>query len=148
MADIDVRELGPIDYAVFEFPGSRFNGAIAPNIIDLVERGLITILDLVFLKKEKDGRVEVLEISDMDQDEIGSLSLFSGDLNDLLSDEDIKAAHDVIAPGSSALFVVWENTWAAPLATAILRSGGELVSTGRIPAQDVLDTLNAVAPVA
>lgn len=147
MADIDVRELGPVDYAVFEFPGSRFNGAIAPHITDLVKRGLITILDLVFIKKENDGKVEVLEISDMDQDEIGSLSLFSGDLSDLLSEEDVKAAYDVVAPGSSALFVVWENTWAAPLSTAILQSGGELVSTGRIPVQDLLDTLNTVTPV-
>ncbi len=145
MEEIDVRELGPVDYAVFAFPGSRFNGAIAPTIVDLVERGLITVLDLVFLKKDENGAVEVLEVADMSQDEIGSIATYSGDLTDLLTEEDIRAADGVLQPGSSALFMVWENTWAAPLATAILQSGGELVSTGRVPVQDLLDTLNSAA---
>ncbi len=143
----DIREFGPIDYAIFEFPGSRFNGAIAPNIVDLVDRGLIRILDLVFVKKDEGGSLEILELSDMDSDEIGGITLFEGDLTDLLSQEDVEAAGEVIEPGSSALFAVWENTWAAPLATAILESGGQLATTGRIPVQDVLAALEAVAAV-
>ncbi|NNJ46371.1 MAG: DUF1269 domain-containing protein [Acidimicrobiia bacterium] len=130
--------MGPIDFAIFEFPGSRFNGAIAPNILDLVERGLITILDLVFVKKDTDGAIDAMELTDMDADEIGSISIFSGDLNELLSHDDIDAAGEILEPGSSAMFVVWENTWAAPLATAIYESGGVLASTGRIPALDLL----------
>ncbi len=140
----DIREFGPIDYAIFEFPGNRFNGEIAPNIVDLTDRGIIRILDLVFVKRNEDGLVEALEVTEMDHGEIGSISLYEGDLSDLLSHEDIAAAGEVIKPGSSALFAVWENTWAAPLATAILESGGQLADTGRVPAQDVLEALEAL----
>lgn len=143
----DIRELGPIDYAIFEFPGNRFNGEIAPNIVDLTDRGIIRILDLVFVKKSEDGSVEALEVTEMDQDEIGSISLYSGDLTELLSHEDIRAVGDVIEPGTSALFAVWENTWAAPLATAILESGGKLADTGRIPVQSVLEAIEATTMV-
>ncbi len=141
----DIREFGPIDYAIFEFPGNRFNGAIAPNIVDLVDRGLIRILDLVFVKKDESGLLTIVELSDMDQDEIGGIAVFEGEVTDLLSQEDVEAAGEVIEPGSSALFLVWENTWAAPLATAILQSGGQLATTGRIPVPDVLAALEAVA---
>jgi len=141
--DDEVGELGPIDFAIFEFPGSRFNGAVAPNILELVERGLITILDLVFIQKADDGTVVGVELTDMDADEAGGLTVFAGHLNDVLAEEDIEAAGDVLEPGSSALVAVWENTWAAPLATAIYESGGVLASSGRIPAQDLLSALEA-----
>ena len=136
-------ELGPIDYALFEFPGNRFNGEIAPAILDLVSRGLVRILDLAFIKKDEDGAITGLEVIDMDEDEIGSLTIFAADSAGLLAQEDLEQAGEVLEPNSSALFIIWENTWAAPLANAIRESGGTLASTGRIPLQHIAEALEA-----
>ena len=136
-------ELGPVDYALFEFPGNRFNGEIAPAILDLVSRGLVRILDLAFIKKDEDGAITGLEVIDMDEEEIGSLTIFAADSAGLLAQEDLEQAGEVLEPNSSALFIIWENTWAAPLATAIRQSGGTLASTGRIPVQHLAEALEA-----
>jgi hypothetical protein len=136
-------ELGPVDYALVEFPGNRFNGEIAPNILDLVSRGLVRILDLAFIKRDADGSISGLEVTEMDAEEIGSLLIFAEDAAGLLTEEDIAAAGEALEPNTSALFVVWENTWMAPLAAAIRASGGVLASHGRIPAQDIYEVLEA-----
>lgn len=136
-------ELGPVDYALFEFPGNRFNGEIAPAILDLVSRGLIQILDLAFIKRDADGSITGLEITEMDADEIGSLHIFAEDTAGLLTEDDIVAAGEALEPNTSALFIVWENTWVAPLSAAIRASGGVLASSGRIPAQDIYEALEA-----
>jgi Family of unknown function (DUF6325) len=139
----DVDQLGPVDWLVVEFPGSRFNGEIAPALIDLVERNLIRVLDLLVLKKESDGSLEAYELSDLDADEIGDLRVYESQLAMLLSEEDVTAVAAAIDPGSSAAVLVWENTWAAPFASAVRRSGGQLVATGRIPVQAMLAALEA-----
>jgi hypothetical protein len=139
----DVDQLGPVDWLVVEFPGSRFNGEIAPALMDLVERNLIRVLDLLVLKKESDGSLEAYELSDLDADEIGDLRVYEAQLAMLLSEEDVTAVAAAIEPGSSAAVLVWENTWAAPFASAVRRSGGQLVATGRIPIQAMLAALEA-----
>ena len=139
----DVDQLGPVDWLVVEFPGSRFNGEIAPALLDLVERGLIRVLDLLVLKKDADGSLEAFELSDLDSSEIGELRLYEAELAMLLSEEDVTAVAEAIEPGSSAAVLVWENTWAAPFASAVRRSGGQLVATGRIPIQAMLAALEA-----
>jgi hypothetical protein len=134
----DVDELGPVDWIVVEFPGSRFNGEIAPALQDLVERKLIRVLDLVVLKKEPDGSLEAFELSDLEEAEIGELRSYESQLAMLLSEEDVTAVAAAIEPGSSAAVLVWENSWAAPFASAVRRSGGQLVASGRIPIQALL----------
>jgi hypothetical protein len=136
--DIDVDELGPVDYIVVEFPGSRFNGEIAPALTDLVERDIVRVLDLLVLKKNDDASIEAHELADLDDTEIGALRTFESDLAMLLSEGDVTAVADALEPGSSAAVVVWENTWAAPFASAVRRSGGQLVASGRIPTQALL----------
>jgi len=135
--------VGPIDYILIEFPGSQFNGEIAPNIVDLVNSGTIALLDLVFVHKTDDGVVESLELADVAPAEAGDLADLSVGYAGLLADDDLVAAADVLAPGSSALLLVWENTWAASLATAVRESGGELVASGRIPVNAILSALEA-----
>jgi uncharacterized membrane protein len=137
--------LGPIDYVLIEFPGSQFNGQIAPNIVELVQNETIRLLDLVFVHKTPDGDVESLELSDVAPVEAGDLADVDVGFAGLLSDEDLDAAAEVVEPGSSALLLVWENTWAAPLATAIRESGGQLVSSGRIPVNAIISALEASA---
>jgi hypothetical protein len=138
-----IDELGPVDWIVVEFPGSRFNGEIAPALRDLVERDLIRVLDLLVLKKDPDGSLEAFELSDLEEGEVGELRSYESQLAMLLSEDDVTAVAAAIEPGSSAAVLVWENTWAAPFASAVRRSGGQLVASGRIPIQAILAAIEA-----
>jgi hypothetical protein len=138
-----VDELGPVDWIVVEFPGSRFNGEIAPALRDLVERELVRVLDLLVLKKDASGSLDAFELSDLDDGEIGTLREYESQLAMLLSEEDVTAVAAAIEPGSSAAVLVWENSWAAPFASAVRQSGGQLVASGRIPVQALLAAIEA-----
>jgi Family of unknown function (DUF6325) len=135
-------EMGPIDYLLVEWPGRQPTGEAAPHLIDLVDRGLIRILDLVFLHKDEDGSLTRLEISDLG-DQVEAFADFEGASSGLLSDEDTDEAGSALEPGTSAALLVYENRWAAPFASALRRSGGQLVATGRIPIQAMLAALDA-----
>ena len=143
----ELNEMGPIDYIVVEWPGRQPNGEVAPHLVDLVDRGLIRILDLVFVAKDEDGNVAGLEISEL-AGEVAELSVFEGASSGLLSDEDVDEAGGVLEPGTSAALLVFENTWAAPFASAVRESGGQLVASGRIPVQAVLAALDAAEEAA
>ena len=143
MADAQVDELGPVDYIVVEFPGSKFSGEIAPALRDLVERGLVRVLDLLVLKKDEDGTIEAFELSDLEDTEIGELRRHEGELAMLLSEDDVKAVAAAIEPGTTAGVLVWENSWAAPFASAVRHSGGQLVASGRIPIQALAAAIEA-----
>jgi hypothetical protein len=138
----DLSEMGPIDYLLVEWPGRQPNGEVAPHLVDLVERGLIRILDLAFIVKGEDGAVAAVEIADLGG-EVTELAVFEGAASGLLGDEDISAAGGALEPGTSAALLVFENTWAGPFAAAVRRSGGQLVASGRIPVQEVLAALDA-----
>jgi Family of unknown function (DUF6325) len=144
MTDLD--EMGPIDYLVVEFPGSRMTGEGLPLLVDLVERGIIRILDLLFVKKELDGSVAGVAIADLDKDGKLDLAVFEGASSGLLGKDDIDEAGGVLEPGSSAGILIYENRWAAPFAAALRRGGGQLVASGRIPVQAVLSALDASEP--
>jgi hypothetical protein len=139
----DLDEMGPIDYLVVEFPGSRMTGKGLPMLVDLVDRGIIRIIDLVFVKKELDGSVRGMAIADLDRDGQLDLAVFEGASSGLLGQDDLDEAAGVLEPGSSAGILVYENRWAAPLAREIRRGGGQLVASGRIPVQAVLAALDA-----
>lgn len=133
-------EMGPIDYVVVEFPGNRMTGEGFPILVDLVDRGIIRILDLVFVRKDIDGSVTALQIADFDGDGKLDLAVFEGASSGLLDDDDLTEAGSVIEPGNSAGILVYENHWAAPFVGALRRGGAELVASGRIPLAD-LDAL-------
>ena len=131
-------ELGPVDWIVVEFPGSEFKGEIAGVLDDLVARGTIRVLDLLILRKDDDGELEVLELSDFGDDELGGLRAYEAGLAMLLSADDVAAVAEAVAPGSTAGLLVWENLWAAPFGSAVRHAGGQLVASGRIPVQAML----------
>ena len=136
-------ELGPVDWIVVEFPGSRFKGEIAPALGELVENGIVRVLDLLLIRKEEDGSLGFFELSDLDESEIGSLRSYETALATLLSEEDVQSVAAAVEPGSTAALLVWENSWAAPFASAVRRAGGQLAASGRIPVQAILAALEA-----
>ena len=145
MNDADVDELGPVDYLVVEFPADKanFSGEMAAELSALVKSGAVRVLDLLFLKKELDGSVEGFESHDFEAGEVGELRALEGELAMLLAAEDVEAIGAALEPGSIAAVLVWENAWAAPFASAIRRSGGELVASGRIPIQALAAAIEA-----
>jgi dihydroorotase-like cyclic amidohydrolase len=138
----ELEEMGPIDYLLIEWPGRQPTGEAAPILVDLVERGIIRVLDLAFIAKADDGSVAALEIADLGQ-EVAELTVFEGASSGLLTDDDHAEAAEALEPGTSAALMVFENRWAAPLASTLRRSGGQLVASGRIPVQAVLAALEA-----
>ncbi len=143
----ELEEMGPIDYIVVEFPGNKMNGEAFPLLVDLVDRGLIRIIDLAFVRKELDGSITGLAIADLDGDGLLDLAVFEGASSGLLGQDDLDEAGTALEPGSAAGVLVFENVWAAPFAAALRRSGGQLVASGRIPIQAMLAALDAAEPV-
>ncbi|MFD7641367.1 DUF6325 family protein [Kitasatospora sp. NPDC059795] len=140
----DLDELGPIDYLVISFPGSRLTGEGMPLLVDLVDRGIIRILDLTFLRKDTDGTVLVVEVADLDGDGQLDLAVFEGASSGLLGDDDVAEAGSLLDPGNSALVLLYENRWAAPLAAALRRADARMLAGGRVPLQDVIEDLDAI----
>src|SRR3954471_4735879 len=142
MTDELLEEMGPVDYIVIEWPGKQPKGDVAPMIIDLVERGLIPILDVALMVKAEDGSVAALDLGEINGDSAG-FGEFDGASTGLIGADDLQEAAAALEPGTSAAILVWENRWAAPVAVAIRRSGGQLAASGRIPIQAILAALEA-----
>jgi dihydroorotase-like cyclic amidohydrolase len=142
IVEAGIEEMGPVDYLVVEWPGQQPTGEAAPILLDLVDRGLIRILDLAFIAKADNGSVARLEISDLGE-KVADLKVFEGASSGLLSDDDTSDAAEALEPGTSAAVLVYENVWAAPFAAAVRRSGGQLVANGRIPIQAMIAALDA-----
>ena len=144
MSDEQLEELGPIDYVVLEWPGELpTTGEVQPLLLDLVDRGIIRILDIAFLTKGEDGSVSGIDIGDLKQ-VAAAFAEFEGASSGLLGYDDLQEAAAALDPGTSAAVLVWENRWAAPVAAALRRSGGQLVASGRLPIQAIIAALDAV----
>jgi len=143
----DADDLGPIDYLVVEFPGARLRGEALPLLVDLVDRGIVRVLDLVFIRKDADGSVVAVEISDLDRDGDLDVEVLVGASSGVLGREDLEQAAAAVEPGSAAGIVLYENVWAVPFIGALRRAGGQLVAAGRVPTEDLLAALDATEPV-
>jgi hypothetical protein len=138
-----LEEMGPIDYIVLEWPSGQPSGEAAPMILDLVDRGIIRILDIAFLAKDETGASAAVELGALNGDSAG-WSEFEGASSGLIGQEDLDEAAAILEPGTFAAVLIWENLWAAPIASAIRRGGGQLVASGRIPIQAILASLDAM----
>ena len=143
--DPDIDELGPIDYLVVEFPADREpDGSALPLLVNLVDRGIIRILDLAFARRELDGTVTGIDIADVGLTGDLDVTLFASASSGLLGEDDLSEAGSVLEPGCSAAILVYENTWAAPFARTLRRNGAQLVADGRIPVQALLAAAEAL----
>lgn len=140
MADINFDELGPVDYVVVGFPADKadFSGAMADELKNLMESGTVRVLDLLLVTKDEDGSISVAELRDHDDSVVGELRSLEADLSLMLAVEDVERIGGDLELGSAAAVLVWENTWAAPFASAVRHSGGELLAMGRIPTQALI----------
>jgi len=139
------EELGPIDIVVIAYPADApMTGEAAPLMLDLVERGIIRVLDVLFVMENADGTYSGFEATDLEDDRIGDLRIFEGASSGLLGEEDVASAAEALDPGSAAVLIVYENRWAAPFAAAVRRNGGVVVANERIPVQHVMEALDAV----
>jgi Family of unknown function (DUF6325) len=137
-------ELGPIDIVVISYPpGARRSGEAAPLLMDLVDRGIIRVLDALFVTKAEDGSVAGFEAQDLDERDVGEFRIFEGASSGMLGDEDARTAAEALEPGTSAVIIVFENSWAAPFGAAVRRNGGIVVDYQRIPVDSVLAALDA-----
>ncbi|MFI5897737.1 DUF6325 family protein [Actinoplanes sp. NPDC051513] len=135
----DLQEMGPVDYLCIEFPPGSQPGQGLPHIVSLVDRGIIRVLDLRFLRKNADGTVNELIGEQLDT----GLTLFQGAASGMLGGDDLEEAAAVLEPGSAAALIVYENVWAAPFAVSVRRAGGRVIAGGRIPVQSLLAALDA-----
>ncbi len=143
------QNVGPIDYLALEFPQAKVTGEGMAILLDLVDKGIIRILDLRFVIRSVDGSVTAVAVTDLDGDGVLDLAVFEGVESGLLDDDDLEQAASLIAPGSAAGLLVYENTWAGPFVTAMRNAGAEVLASARIPATDViavLDKLDSAGP--
>jgi len=138
-------ELGPVDIVVIGYPpDAPRTGEAIPLFVDLVDRGIVRVLDVLMVQKDDEGNVSGLEIADLDGDGVDDLLVFTGARTGMLGEEDASTAGEALRPGEAALMICFENAWAAPFATAVRRNGGQVLAFERVAAQDVLDTLDAL----
>jgi hypothetical protein len=143
------EELGPIDVVVIGYPaGAPMTGEAVPILLDLVDRGIVRVLDALFVRKEADGSFSGFDLADLNQDTAGDLTVFAGASTGLLDDDDAALAAAEIEPGSAAVMILYENRWAAPFISAVRRNGGVPIAFERIGVQDVIDALDAVEAAA
>ena len=142
-------EPGPIDVVVIGYPaGSPMTGEAIPILLDLVDRWIVRVLDALFVRKEADGTFSGFDLADLDEDTAGDLTVFAGATSGLLDDDDVAAAAAEIEPGSAALMIVYENSWAGQFIAAARRNGGELITQQRIGVQQLIDALDAAEAAA
>jgi uncharacterized membrane protein len=146
VSDQELREMGPIDYIILEWPSEPSGDEVVPLLLDLVDRGIVRILDIAFVSKEEDGELTAVEIGDLGPT-AAAFGAFEGAASGLVDDDDLRDAAAALDPGTSAAILVWENLWAAPIAVALRRSGGQLVASGRIPVQALVASLDALETV-
>jgi hypothetical protein len=142
------NDVGPIDYLALEFPAAELKGEGLAALVDLVDRGIIRVLDLRFAVRGEDGSFTALAITDLDGDGTLDLAVFEGVESGLLDDDDLDQAVSLVEPGSAVGLLVYENTWAGPFVSAMRRGGADVIASGRIPADTViaaLDTLESTS---
>jgi len=142
-------EVGPIDVIVIGYPvGAPMTGEAVPIFLDLVDRGIVRVLDALFVVKADDGTVSGFDATDLDVKDVGDFEALAGASSGLLGGDDVETAGEALDPGSAAVMIVYENRWAAPFAAAVRRNGGVLLASDRIPVQHVIDALDAAEAAA
>jgi hypothetical protein len=141
MAD-DGAAMGPVSYLIVEFPGNRMTGDGLTALVDLVDRGVIRLLDLEFVARRDDGAMMAIQLQDLDHDGQLDLAIFEGAASGLIDQSDLDDAAETVTPGSSAGILLFENLWAIDFVEGMRRGGAELVAAGYVPLGDLAASLD------
>ncbi|TDW77231.1 DUF6325 family protein [Kribbella pratensis] len=141
MPDTEVH--GPIDYILIEFTGDKLTGRAAEELVNLVERGIVHVYDVMVVGKDANGSMYMVDLAES-SGQAGGFADLNGARSGILAEDDLSEVAGAMQPGSVAALIVYENTWAIPFVAAALESGGQMIAGGRIPAQDVMDVLEAL----
>ena len=143
------EELGPVDIVVIGYPADApMTGEAIPLLLDLVDRGIVRVLDVLFVMQGPDGKFSGFEATDVQADSIGDMHVFAGASSGLLGQDDVESVAGTIEPGTAAVMIMYENRWAAPFAAAVRRNGGVLLDNQRIPHADLIEALDATESAA
>jgi len=137
--------MGPVEYVVLGFPGNSFNGSVAPALAKLIESNTIRLLDLLFVGKDDEGNVLVIEYDELE--ELAAFAGLEGEAGGIISDADVAHAAEALKPGSSAALLIWEDVWATDFAVAVRESGGVIVEGARVP-HEIVEAVFADLPAA
>jgi hypothetical protein len=135
---------GPVDFVLIEFSGERLTGRTAQALLDLVERGIVRVYDILMIGKDDDGSVFAIDMAESAEGQVGGFTELAGARSGLLSDDDVREAGNAMEPGTLAALIIYENTWAVPFVAAAMEAGGQLIASARIPAPDVMAALDAL----
>jgi uncharacterized protein DUF6325 len=135
---------GPVDFVLIEFSGERLTGRTAQALLDLVERGIVRVYDILMIGKDDDGSVFAIDMAESAEGRVGGFTELAGARSGLLSDDDVREAGNAMEPGTLAALIIYENTWAVPFVAAAMEAGGQLIASARIPAPDVMAALDAL----
>jgi hypothetical protein len=135
--------IGPVEILVISFPGNKFNGDVAPALAELVQTGLIKVIDLVFVAKDAAGDVVALELSELDETTSAAFLPHVEEPSGMLAEEDIEDLAGDLDSNSSAAILLFEHVWATRFRDAVVDSGGELLASIRIPKEAIDEVLAA-----
>jgi hypothetical protein len=137
-------DVGPVDYLVVEFPGAKLTGEALTALVDLVDRGIIRVLDLRVAVVTANGEFTAMALTDLDGDGELDLAVFSGVESGLLDDDDLAESAALVGAGDAVAVLLYENTWAGPFVSALRRQGADVIASGRIPADEVIAALDSM----
>ena len=141
MSDAD-HVTGPIDFLLLEFDPDKMTGEAAEALLSLVDQGIVRIYDLLVVRKDADGSVTVVEISNLSKDDLGGFAAFAGARSGLIGDDDVEEAGGVMEAGTAAALIVYENAWAVPFVAAALKADAHVIASMRLGAEAVNEALD------
>lgn len=138
--------LGPVEMLLVKFPGNQFTGEIVPALKELVDTNTVRILDLLFVKKDADGSLTIIEVDEVDEDDVyDAFDPLVPEVNGFLSESDAITLAQSLEPNSSAALLLFENVWATRFRDAIVNAKGQVLLSERIP-QRVIEALSSTEP--
>ena len=140
----DIQEMGAVSWFLIEANDKDMSGELVAPLLDLVDRRLIRIIDVLILVKRGEGDYDALTTADLDPGQVGDLGALAGASSGLLSDDDAAEAAALMEPNSLGLMLVYENLWSIPFAVAAREAGGQLVAHGHIPTQALVAALDSL----
>jgi len=138
------RVMGPVDYVMVRFPGNKFNGKIVPELLNLEKKGIIRVIDLVFIMRDEKGKLTINEAQNLGGEAGAAFAELAKNTREWFSEGDIEVIAATLPENSSAGLLLFEHVWAIKFKEASLEAGAELIDMGRIPPEAIREAEKAL----